>query len=91
MNREQVLDKIELIRKNYFDDEGFFINVHKKIKQISELRAQLKELDNSERANDIIWYMGVKSRFNKESIVTDRDLSNIENKLLSYMGYNPCS
>lgn len=47
MNRKQILDKIQEIKDTCFDASGYFMNIHDKIKQISELKAQLKEIDNA--------------------------------------------
>lgn len=46
MTREQILDKIQEIKNDCFDSSGYFMSIHVKIKQISELKAQLKEIDN---------------------------------------------
>lgn len=45
MNRKQILDKIKLIHNTVWDGDKL-MTVHKKIKLISELRAQLREMDN---------------------------------------------
>ena len=46
MNKQDIIDKINKVRNNFFDDNGNFTNVHQRIKEISELRSKLKEIDD---------------------------------------------